>query len=170
MSDTTSAPGARLLSLWSRLQPFPRGGTLFSIILGRRIPYTGGMGARVEELKAGHARVRLPDRRKVRNHLDSIHAVALTNLGELSGGLATLTGVPPGIRGIVLRLESEYLKKARGILHAEATWIPPTAWVDGETPLHQDESTECWVEAIVRDSEGDEVARVRALWRLGRSH
>lgn len=124
------------------------------------------MGARVEDLDAGHARVRLRDRRRVRNHLGSIHAVALTNLGELTGGLATLTGIPSGIRGIVLRLESQYLKKARGSLIAEARWTPPDEWVEGETLPEPSEATECWVEATIRDQGGDEVARVRALWHL----
>ena len=163
MRNSSAAPGERLLGLWSRLAPLPGGPLLFSRLLGRHVPYSGTLGARVERLEAGHAVVSLRDRRKVRNHLGSIHAVALTNLGELAGGLAALTGIPPGIRGIVLRLETEYLAKARGRLEAEARWNPPS----GEL-LGSDEKGETWVESVIRDREGVEVARVRALWRLGR--
>ena len=168
MADTAAAPGARLLHQWERLSRIPGGRALFSIILGRQVPYSGSMGARVEELRAGHARVRLRDRRGVRNHLGSIHAVALTNLGELTGGLATLTGIPPGLRGIVLRLESEYLKKARGTMVAEARWVPEASFGSDATD-GPDFARECWVAATISDREGDEVAHVRALWRLGRS-
>ncbi len=167
MGDAAAAPGTGLLALWERLRPLPGGKAVFSFFIGTRIPYTGSIGARVEELQAGHARVRLRDRRRVRNHLGSIHAVALTNLGELAGGLATLTGIPPGVRGIVLRLESQYLKKARGTLIAEARWKRGPS-VDLDTMAQSDDAPECWVQANIQDRDGDDVARVRALWRLGR--
>ena len=168
MAETAASPGVELLGLWQRLRGLPGGPFLFSVLLGRRIPYTGTIRPRVEELRAGYAKVALRDHRRVRNHLDSIHAVAITNLGEFAGGIATLTGIPPGVRGLVLKLESEYLKKARGTLRAEAEWAPPEAWVQGEAPLQGDETLDRWVHASVRDEAGDEVASVRALWRLGR--
>jgi acyl-coenzyme A thioesterase PaaI-like protein len=164
MRNSAAAPGDRLLRLWNRLHPLPGGRALFSWLLGRQVPYSGTLGARVEVLEPGHARVGLRVRRKVRNHLGSAHAVALTNLGELAGGLAALTGIPPGIRGIVLRLDTEYLAKARGHLMAEARWAPPEGDLLGE-----DGKGETTVESVIRDEAGTEVARVRALWRLGRT-
>ena len=161
--NSVAAPGARVLALWTRLSVLPGGSFLFSQLLGRQVPYSGTLGARIDALAPGRARATLRDRRKVRNHLGSVHAVALTNLGELVGGLAALTGIPPGIRGIVVRLDTEYLAKARGRLEAEAHWLPP----EGEL-LGPDGTGETWVEAVIRDREGREVARVRALWRLGR--
>jgi acyl-coenzyme A thioesterase PaaI-like protein len=163
MRNSSAAPGPRLLRLWGRLSRVPGGRSLFSRLLARTVPYSGTLGARIEVLEPGHCRVGLRDRRKVRNHLGSIHAVALTNLGELAGGLAALTGIPEGIRGIVLRLETEYLVKARGRLEAEARWDPPA-----EDLLASDGTGETWVRTTIRDESGREVATVRALWRLGR--
>lgn len=162
MRNSPAAPGASLLRTWARLGGSRGGRLLFSWMVGRRVPYSGTIGARVELLEAGHARVSLRDRRRVRNHLGSIHAVALTNLGELAGGLAALTGIPEGVRGIVLRLETEYLAKARGRLEAEARWAPEGELLDGEG------RGETWVRSVIRDADGREVARVAALWRLGR--
>jgi acyl-coenzyme A thioesterase PaaI-like protein len=130
---------------------------MFSRILGWMIPYTSSLGAHVRELQAGYARVELRDRRRVRNHLHSVHAVALANLGELTSGLAMTVSLPPATRGIVTRLSTEYHKKARGLLVAESHSRAP-AEVAGT--LEQE------VEAVIRDREGEEVARTVACWRL----
>lgn len=108
------------------------------------------------DLAPGRCRAVLRDRRRVRNHLDSLHAVALLNLGELVTGLATLTALPPGVRGIVLELGASYEKKARGEVTAECESEVPD--VRGHT--------EHRVRAAIRDAGGDPVAHVEATWRL----
>ncbi len=156
MSKSLAAPTAVLARWWARLRPLPGGKTLFSIFLGRLAPYTGSMGARVVDLQPGYSRWELRDRRKVRNHLNSIHAVALANLAVVASGTAMLMTIPPGVRAIVTALSIEYLKKARGRLVAECTCeVPP---VVGER--------EQLVESIVRDEAGDVVARATVRWRL----
>lgn len=156
MAKSLAAPTAVLARWWERLRPLPGGKTLFSIFLGRLAPYTGSMGARVVELRPGYSRWELRDRRAVRNHLNSIHAVALANLAEVASGTAMLMTIPPGVRAIVTALSIEYLKKARGRLVAECkVAVPPVTEERDQT-----------VEATVRDEAGDVVARATVNWRL----
>ena len=163
MSSTLStnaeenAPEQRLITMWNRYGGTAVGRKLFSIILGRTAPYSGTIKAEVLTLKPGSVQVALKDRRSVRNHLNSIHAIALANLGELASGLAMISAIPPNTRAIVVNLEIKYLKKARGRLVAEGSANPPQSITK---PL------DSLAVAEIKDAEGDIVSRVDVHWRL----
>jgi acyl-coenzyme A thioesterase PaaI-like protein len=156
MARPNESPGTRLRSAWLRLSPLPGGRWLFSRLLGHMVPYSGTIGAHVELFEPGEVRITLADRRKVRNHLRSFHAIALANLGELSTGLAMLGAMGEDVRGILTGLDVAYRKKARGPLEAH---------VEIEIP-EVTESIEHTVVADIRDAAGDVVATVAARWRL----
>ena len=131
---------------------------MFSLGLGWMTPYSGSIGALVEDLKPGYARVSLKDRRRVRNHLQSIHAIALLNLGEIATGLAVLSTISANMRGIVLSINADYLKKARGKLTATAEFRLPEAL---------ENNSACEIEARLKDQTGETVTLVRATWLIG---
>jgi len=153
--DTTDGT---IYKWWQRLEKLPAGPLLFSLALGWIAPYSGTIGARVEEIRPGYARVTLRDRRRVRNHLRSIHAVALVNLGEIATGLAVLSAISANMRGIVQSIHAEYLKKARGKL---------TATAEFRLPEICENNTPCEVEARLEDQTGETVTVVRATWLVG---
>ncbi len=121
------------------------------------MPYSGSIGARVEALAPGSAVVSLRDRRAVRNHLGSVHAIALVNLAEITSGLAMLTAAGNDVRGIVTGLGITYLKKARGPLLATAIVTVPRVT----------EPTPWTVTATIHDASGEAVAEASVQWLLG---
>jgi len=149
--------GPGLRHHWQRLSCWPGGKWLFSRVLGLTVPYTGKLGSRVQTLVPGYCVVILCDRRKVRNHLRSIHAMALANLGEMVTGLALLNSLPDRTRGILTGFSISYLKKARGTLTAECRCEIPNS---GDT-------CELTLTGIIHDTAGDTVATAEARWLIG---
>ena len=153
MTDTRT----ELLGLWRRLAPLPGGPWLFSKVFAFMVPYSGSVGARIRVLEPGHAVVEIPDRRSNRNHLGSVHAIALMNLAEMTSGLAMMAALPPTVRGIVTNLSMTYHKKARGTIRAVARVAVPSVSEDCDF----DVMAECF------DRGGALVATGNVRWRLG---
>jgi len=148
-----------ILSLWKTLHQYPLGRFIFNMGLRFKVPYTATIRPWVVEMSEGFVRVQMKDRRRVRNHLQSIHAIALMNLGEASTGLAVLSALPENTRAIITHLEIDFLKKARGKLEASARYAEK---VQG---LTENRTTE--VEAQIRNENNEVVARVKARWMIG---
>jgi uncharacterized protein (TIGR00369 family) len=149
--------GPGLRQHWRRCAWLPGGKWLFSRLVGLRAPYSGTLGAQVEQLEPGQCVVVLRERRRVRNHLDSVHAMALANLGELTTGLALMNSLPEQARGILTSFSIDYLKKARGRLTARCRCEIPSRNLEHEYLLTGE----------IFNADGQVVAIARARWKVG---
>jgi acyl-coenzyme A thioesterase PaaI-like protein len=156
MPSNTHSPGHSVRESWNRLSRIPGGRWLFGRLLSRMVPYTGTIRPRFLEIRPGFARVAMRDRRAVRNHLNSVHAIALTNLAEVTSGVAMVVALPDDVRGIPIRISIDFVKKARGELTAECRCDVPRVYTPIEVDLHPE----------IRDPDGDVVARATVRWRL----
>lgn len=147
---------------YDRLQMLPGGigGRAFQLLAAVMVPHAARMGFRVQSLSPTNIAVTMPDKRANRNHLRSIHAMALAHLGEFTTGLLLLYAVSPlGYRTILTSYEIEYLRKARGTITGRAKLKLPKGSLDKKTVT---------VEAQLVDAHGEVVARSRAGWRIGK--
>jgi uncharacterized protein (TIGR00369 family) len=142
---------------WKLLERLPGGKRVYASLLGQVIPYSGSIHPTFVTLEPGHAVVMLEDRRAVRNHLGSIHAIALCNLAELAGNAAIACSLPDTARFIVKRIEIDYLKKARGTITASCTC--PTSLGDTRT--------EYVIEVSLTDATNNTVAAVKMVTLVG---
>jgi acyl-coenzyme A thioesterase PaaI-like protein len=118
---------SRSLVLFQRLGGSAVGRWLFARGVCGQAPYFGSIAPLIDELAPGRCVVRVRDRRAVRNHLGTVHAIALCNAAELAGGLATDAGIADHQRWIPKGMSVRYLHKARGTLIAIATVAVPPA-------------------------------------------
>ncbi len=135
--------------LWDVLSVMPGGKAVFSRLIGRMAPYTGTIHAQITVLRPGYCEATMADRRGVRNHLQSIHAIALVNLAEIAGNVALFYSMPDDARFIVSGIDIVYLKKARGTITAI-----------GESPQPRTNARAPYDIAVtLRDAKGEDVAR-----------
>lgn len=136
------------LRLFQRLGKSAPGRWLYSRLICWRAPYFGSIAPRVDVLEPGRCVVRIRQSRRVQNHIGTVHAIALCNMAEMAGGLATDATIPSGTRWIPKGMSVRYLKKASGRMTATAQ-VPAIA----DPALAQD------LHAVVevRDEAGDVV-------------
>ncbi|MFD0739290.1 hotdog fold domain-containing protein [Lysobacter koreensis] len=148
---------SQVLSLYRRLSRWPAGQWLFARAVCWKAPYFASIAPRFVALEPGRCEVRLRDRRRVHNHIGTVHAIALCNLAELAAGVMTDASIPASMRWIPKGMTVEYLKKAAGTMHAVATPEIPLVEAAAGYDLP--------VIVVVTDPAGDTVFRARiAMW------
>lgn len=136
MSEST----APLLSTYRKLIRLPLGHWLFSRMVCFKAPYFGSISPLFTKLENSRCEATIKDRRKVHNHIGTVHAIALCNLAELCAGVMTDASLPKGMRWIPKGMSVQYLKKAIGTMRAVATPAIPLVASDAgyDLPVNVD--------------------------------
>ena len=132
----------RLLALYRKMARWPLGRWLFSRAVCFKAPYFGTIHPTFVALEPGRCEATIPHRRGMRNHIGTVHAIALCNLAELCAGVMTDASLPAGMRWIPKGMTVQYLRKAVGTQRGVATpAIPIVAAAAGyELPVNVDVS------------------------------
>jgi acyl-coenzyme A thioesterase PaaI-like protein len=149
MIETAAAPGrTRTFQLYQATARLPFGRTLFTELFKRVAPYFQTIPARIESAEPGRVVATMRDTRRVRNHLGTVHAIAMCNLAEMAMGLAAEATIPTTHRWIPKTMSVAYLAKAKGTLTATAQLPLPEPLADKQ---------EIQVPVAVTNREGVEV-------------
>lgn len=95
-------------------------GPLRNRAIGHAIPFVGTARLALEQLDDAGAVLRLPDRRRVHNHIGGAHAAATALLAETATGLALGWHLPDESLPLLVRLDIRYVRRAQGALVATA--------------------------------------------------
>jgi acyl-coenzyme A thioesterase PaaI-like protein len=105
---------SQVLTLWNRSTTLPLGERVFSFLFAQKAPYFASIRPRFLTVEPNRVELLIPDRRRVRNHLKTVHAIALCNgLEAAMGALAEVT-IPADKRWIPQGMEVAYTAKATG--------------------------------------------------------
>lgn len=126
MSNTNA-----ILRMYQRLQRRPFGKRLFSWAFCRKAPYFASIRPTVEVLRPNYSEVKLRKRRRVQNHIGTVHVIAICNALEMAmGGMAEAT-IPRHLRWIPKGMRLDYTAKADSDILAIAE-ADPDAWTPGD--------------------------------------
>jgi acyl-coenzyme A thioesterase PaaI-like protein len=151
-----------VLSLYRRITRWPGGHWMFATLVCWRAPYFASIAPRITVLEAGRCEAWIAHRRKVTNHIGTVHAIALCNLAEFAGGLMTDVSIPASMRWIPKGMTVEYLGKANGTMRAVAT--------PDVTPVEAGQGYELPVTVVVTDPGDTPVFRAKInMWVSART-
>ena len=141
---------SQVLTLWQKTRGIPVVGPwAFSFAFGQKAPYFASIRPRFTVVEPNHTELVIPKRRRVKNHIGTVHAIALCNgLEAAMGALAEVT-IPADKRWIPKGMEVTYTAKASSDITCVAEtdaeqWtsddpdLPVRVWAtreDGETVI-----------------------------------
>ena len=135
------------------------------------VPFVAHLGLEIGSVSEAEAKVRLPERAELTNHVGSQHAGALFTLAETASGAAfvgafaeRLAEVTPLAR----RAEITYEKIATGAIEATARLGVPRH--DAMTELDAEGVVSFPCEVELTDSSGDVVAAATVQWHVRLDH
>jgi acyl-coenzyme A thioesterase PaaI-like protein len=121
-----------VLRLWKLAGRLPAGDRVFSRVFALRAPYFGSVRPRFTVVEPNHAELVIRDRRRVHNHLGTVHAIALCNGLEAAMGVLAEASIPQGRRWIPKGMEVSYTAKATSDVTCIAE-TDPDVWT-GDDP------------------------------------
>ncbi len=108
----------KLLNVYAQCRKLPFGNHIFSKMVCFKAPYFKTISPVFRELRPGYCEITMKKRRAVQNHIQSVHAIAMCNISELTAGTMLEASLSRSMRWIPKGMTVEYLKIAKTDLKA----------------------------------------------------
>lgn len=124
-----------ILATYNKLAGYPGGKRLFALAVCRKAPYFGTVSPRLIEVRENYCEALLIKRRKVENHIGTVHVIAICNGLEFAMGVVAVTSIPAHLRWIPKGMDVRYTAKADSDIRVIAE-VEEGAWENGpEVPV-----------------------------------
>ncbi len=98
--------------IYRAMKRIPYGTQAFSKLICFKAPYFGTISPHITHLHANQVVIEFKKRRRVLNHIKTVHAIACCNAAELAAGMLMMAGLPRHLRWIPKHMEVSYLRLA----------------------------------------------------------
>lgn len=132
---------------------------LITTLFTTQVRFAGTGGIFIEELTEGRAILLMKNRRRVQNHLGTLHATAMALLAESATGVVFGMNIPDSCVPLLKGLQISYHKRARGDMRAEATLSP-----EQRERIRSEARGDLLVPVRVTDETGEEPIQVQMNW------
>lgn len=151
----------RLARLVNKIESYPTflRKPLLNFALRKTVKLVGTAKVEVIQLSKTHSEFRLQNRKKVQNHIGTIHAAGMALIAETATGMVVGMNVPDDKVPVIKTLKVDFLKRAKGDLVAKAHLTE--AQIQDILTL---EKGEVEVAVSVIDEEGKEPIECQMLW------
>lgn len=133
--------------------------TALSFLMGKVIPFAGTSGTRVEKLTPNECVIVMRNKKKVQNHIGSVHAAAMGLLAESATGFMTGMTVPDDRIIVIRSMELEYQKRASGDMKAVASFSDEQIQFIKDNP-----KGDISVPVVITDANGTETVKATMVW------
>ncbi|MCJ8293848.1 MAG: DUF4442 domain-containing protein [Colwellia sp.] len=121
----------KTLSTYNKLEKYPFGKKIFSIIVSRVAPYFATISPKISELIPNQCTCLIKKKKKVFNHIKTVHVIAICNGLEMAMGVMAEASIPKHLRWIPKGMTVDYTAKAGSDIRCVAK-VKQEDWQPGD--------------------------------------
>ena len=160
MADATPRPNrlARQLARLDKL-PAPLRRRLRNLALRRAVPFTGTAGLDFVVMTPEKVEIAIANQRRVQNHIQGVHAAAMTLLAETATGMVVGMSVRDDCLPLAKALSVQFKRRTQGDMRAVAHLSAPQRAL-----MQSQDKGEVVVPVTVTDASGEQPIVCEFIW------
>ena len=123
-----------VLKLYKKWAGRPFGKKLFSMFAAKQAPYFSSITPYVSDLGVGYCEVHIKKRKRLQNHIGTVHVIAIANGLEMAMGFMAEASIPKHLRWIPKGMDIQYVAKGETDIRCFARF-ENNAWAVGDLPI-----------------------------------
>lgn len=131
----------------------------YTVVFNSMVKLAGTSGLQVETLNQREAVVYLANKRKIQNHIGSLHACAMSLAAESATGMIVGMNVPDTHIPVIKQMNISFVRRCQGDIRARAVLSE-----EDYRRINEEDRGEVNVEVQVEDESGNEPIKAEMIW------